>query len=113
MAYEVEIPEGTTVKFNGNEITVKGPKGEVTRPLNMRGITHEMNGNIMKIGCTTGKKEMVGTVTSHLKNSVHGVNEGFVYKLKICYSHFPINTSVAGNKFMIKNFIGEIFERCS
>ncbi len=38
---------------------------------------------------------------------IKGVTEGFVYKMKIVYSHFPIKASVKGNEFIIENFLGE------
>ncbi|HIE14358.1 TPA: 50S ribosomal protein L6, partial [Candidatus Bathyarchaeota archaeon] len=55
------------------------------------------------------KKEaaLVGTIASHIKNMIIGVTEGFTYKLKIVYSHFPISVKVSGDKVLIENFIGE------
>ena len=50
---------------------------------------------------------MVQTFTAHIKNLVKGVTEGHMYKLKICSGHFPMNVSVTGNEFIVKNFIGE------
>lgn len=111
MAYEVEIPDGIEVALKGNEISVKGPKGELRRNVSMRNIRHSMEKGVLKLSSENGKKAMLGTVTAHIKNMVHGVKEGFEYKLKICYAHFPINVSIAGNKVIIKNFIGEKKDR--
>jgi large subunit ribosomal protein L6 len=38
---------------------------------------------------------------------VKGVSEGFEYKMKTVFSHFPIKTSVEENEFVIQNFLGE------
>jgi large subunit ribosomal protein L6 len=38
---------------------------------------------------------------------IKGVTEGFEYKMKTVFSHFPIKTSVEENKFIIQNFLGE------
>ena len=38
---------------------------------------------------------------------IKGVNEEFEYSMKTVFSHFPIKTSVEGNKFIIQNFLGE------
>jgi len=38
---------------------------------------------------------------------IKGVNEGFVYKMKTVFSHFPIKTLVEGDNFIIQNFLGE------
>jgi large subunit ribosomal protein L6 len=42
-----------------------------------------------------------------MNNMIHGVTEGFQYKMKTVYSHFPIKTNVEGNTFVIQNFLGE------
>ncbi len=42
---------------------------------------------------------------------LHGVLEEYVYKLKICASHFPIITTVNGDEFVVKNFLGEKIPR--
>ena len=36
-----------------------------------------------------------------------GVTQGFLYKMRFVYSHFPINVSIAGNTVEIRNFLGE------
>ena len=36
-----------------------------------------------------------------------GVTQGFEYKMKTVFSHFPIKTMVEGNEFIIQNFLGE------
>jgi len=50
---------------------------------------------------------LLGTYVAHLNNLFRGVKEGFVYKLKICSGHFPMNVSIKNDEFIIKNFIGE------
>ena len=42
---------------------------------------------------------------------VKGVQEKFEYKLKVCFSHFPISVDVKGNGATIKNFLGEKIPR--
>ncbi|MCE4602331.1 MAG: 50S ribosomal protein L6, partial [Desulfurococcales archaeon] len=36
-----------------------------------------------------------------------GVTKGFRYKLKVIYSHFPINIKIEGDRFIVSNFLGE------
>ena len=50
---------------------------------------------------------LIGTIKAHTKNMIKGVTEGFEYKMKTVFSHFPIKTSVEGNEFIIQNFLGE------
>jgi large subunit ribosomal protein L6 len=36
-----------------------------------------------------------------------GVQHGYVYEMKIVYSHFPMSVEIQGDQVLIKNFIGE------
>jgi len=36
-----------------------------------------------------------------------GVTEGYSYKMKVVYSHFPIQLKITGTKLEINNFLGE------
>jgi large subunit ribosomal protein L9e len=51
------------------------------------------------------------TVCSHIENMITGVTKGFLYKMRFCYAHFPINvTGVKENNkdiVEIRNFLGE------
>ncbi|TRO43562.1 50S ribosomal protein L6, partial [Candidatus Bathyarchaeota archaeon] len=55
------------------------------------------------------KKEasLVGTINSHIQNMITGVEKGFLYKLKIVFSHFPISVKVQDKVVLIENFTGE------
>lgn len=106
----IEIPEGIEAKIEGNVIKVKGEKGELSRefPLNDIKISKKENRIILK--CSLDKrteKALLGTIKAHIQNMIHGVSNGVVYKMKIVYSHFPINVKVQGNTLIIDNFLGE------
>jgi large subunit ribosomal protein L6 len=53
------------------------------------------------------------TFASHIKNMIHGVQEHYVYKLKVCSGHFPISVKLEKDKFIITNFFGEKIPRTS
>merc|ERR1711935_203400 len=50
----------------------------------------------------------VNTLKSLIENMIIGVTEGFKYKMRLVYSHFPINAQIAkdGSSITIKNFLG-------
>jgi large subunit ribosomal protein L6 len=50
---------------------------------------------------------MVGTFEAHAKNMCRGVSEGFEYRMKVVYSHFPIQLKLQGQRLEIANFLGE------
>ncbi|EGA72337.1 50S ribosomal protein L6 [Vibrio sinaloensis DSM 21326] len=81
----VAIPAGVEVKLNGQEITVKGAKGELSRVLNAAVVVAQEENNL-----TFGPKEGVvnawaqaGTARALVNNMVLGVTEGFTKKLTL------------------------------
>jgi large subunit ribosomal protein L6 len=106
---ELSIPENVTVTIGG-AITVKGTKGEVSRVLKHPRVTLKQEGNVVVLQsskATKREKKTMYTFAAHLRNMFRGVTEGHFYELKVCAAHFPMNVSVSGNVFIIKNFLGE------
>lgn len=108
---EIEIPEGVEAEIVENTITARGPEGENQKKLNFSNkINIEKKGNKILVGCkkaTKTEKRLINTITAHIKNLLQGVKEKFEYKLKICFSHFPITVDIKGEELIIKNFLGE------
>ncbi|MAG79166.1 50S ribosomal protein L6 [Candidatus Pacearchaeota archaeon] len=110
----IEIPEGIEVKIDRNSLSIKGPKGENKKTFNINKIVLEKKDNLIIIGskkATKTEKRMINTITAHINNMIKGVQEEFEYKLKICFSHFPISVEIKGNEAMVKNFLGEKIPR--
>ncbi len=107
----VEIPEGVDVEIEGNTVRVKGPKGEISKKLPIpKGLILRKQDNKVVVEtyfANARKRAMVGTLAAHIKNMIIGVTKGYKYKLKIIYSHFPINLKLEGDKLIISNFLGE------
>ena len=111
---EIVLPEGVNVDLDGSAMKVKGPKGEVNKLFAHPRVSITVDAGkvvLSSLKATKKEKVMVGTFTAHIKNMVKGVQEPFVYKLKICSGHFPMNVSVSGNEVIIKNFLGESVPR--
>jgi large subunit ribosomal protein L6 len=107
---KVAIPKGVTVTIQGSTIDVKGPKGKLSRDFTNPKTKVRMEGDHLVVSCELPRvkdKAMVGTFASHLTNMMEGVTLGFEYHMKIVYSHFPMKTSVKGDKFIVENFLGE------
>ena len=81
----IVIPEGVTITKNGSDITVKGPKGELTRPF-VDIITMNIEGNEVTFTRPNDVKEvraLHGTMRANLNNMVVGVSEGFAKTLEL------------------------------
>ncbi|MBN1544606.1 50S ribosomal protein L6 [Candidatus Woesearchaeota archaeon] len=107
---EIELPDNVEVKVEGRTVTIKGPKGELKRTFNFPGMEIKMEKDLLTImfkNATKKEKTMLGTAYSHINNMITGLTEGHEYRLKICSGHFPMNVSMSGDTFIIKNFLGE------
>lgn len=81
----VVIPEGVTVTQDGNNVTVKGPKGELTRTFSAD-IKMNIEGNEVTFTRPNDSKEMKtihGTTRANFNNMVVGVSEGFQKALEL------------------------------
>lgn len=107
---DLEVPEGVELKLTGKTVEVSGPKGRLARTFDFQKINMGTEGRKILISSDSArqrKKAAVRTVKSHLQNMFKGVTEGFTYKLKVVYSHFPITVKVDGKRVLIQNFLGE------
>lgn len=81
----VVIPAGVEVKLNGNEVTVKGPKGTLTQSFRSElGISVE--GNTIVVTRPDDAKEnrsLHGLTRTLINNMVVGVTEGYKKELEI------------------------------
>jgi large subunit ribosomal protein L6 len=110
IARQVEIPEGVAVSVDGNTVTVKGPKGELSRKLSYPEIEIKREDSILVVNSRVDRKRhraMVGTLAAHISNMVAGVTKGYEYRMKVVYSHFPIQLKAASGELIINNFLGE------
>jgi len=106
----IEIPGDVEVALDGREVSISGPLGRLERDFSHAPIDIELDGNKLTVGIKWPDKKkaaMVGTVRSHIRNMVNGVQKGYTYKLKIVFAHFPMNVKVEGSKVIIENFGGE------
>src|SRR3989338_5362719 len=110
MSEELGLPQGVSASLAGNVLTLKGPKGEAARHISEHTITITAGPSAVSLKATEGgkrDKKLLGSLRAHVLNMVRGVSEGHLYRLKVCYTHFPVNASVSGSRFVVKNFLGE------
>jgi len=110
---EIPIPEELEVSIN-KEISVKGPKGELKRKFKQGNINISLEDNKVVLETRFPQKKdkaMLGTIRSHINNMILGLTEGFNYRMKIVYAHFPMTVKATQNKVTIENFLGERYPR--
>jgi len=81
----IQIPDGVTVTYNNNVVTVKGPKGQLEFQIPNR-IKIEIENNTIAVKRLSDLKtvrQLHGTVRSILDNLVVGTSKGFEKKLEI------------------------------
>lgn len=108
---EITLTDGASVEVEVNKVKVTGNKGELKRVFKVAyniKIQKQDNKIIISSESSDRKtKALVGTIIAHIRNMIKGVTEGYTYKMKIVYSHFPMNVKVDGDKVVTQNFIGE------
>ena len=107
----IDIPDGVEVEIASRVVTVKGPRGSLTRDfkhINMD--LRKVNDKRIRLDLWFANRKQlacVRTVCSHIDNMITGVTRGFLYKMRFVYSHFPINVTLNGDTVEIRNFLGE------
>jgi len=82
----VEIPSGVTITVDGtNNVTVKGPKGELSRSFNPE-ITINVEENVINVTRPSDSKThraLHGTTRALISNMVEGVSKGYEKTLEL------------------------------
>lgn len=93
------IPENVTVTVNGNIVTVKGPKGELSTEIN-ENIAVSVNGNELTVTrANDNVKNFHGTANANIKNMIVGVTEGYQKGLEAVGVGYRF--AVNGNKITV------------
>jgi large subunit ribosomal protein L6 len=81
----VSIPSGVEVKLNGQNVTVKGPKGQLAWEV-MKDVVVAQEDGQLTVGPVRESKDswaMAGTARALIGNMVAGVSQGFEKKLTL------------------------------
>ena len=81
----VALPSGVTAKMDGGQLSVKGPKGELSMPT-LDLVTYDLNDNevsVTPVNQTKRARSFWGMQRTQVQNLVDGVTEGFTKVLEI------------------------------
>ena len=98
---KLTIPTNVTVTINGNELNVKGPKGELNLNIDNLISVEVVDNTVVTKQKQASKRAnvMQGTTNALINNMLIGVSEGFTKSLEAVGVGYRFN--VAGNKITI------------
>jgi len=97
----IPVPDKVTVSLNGLAVTVKGPKGELSRTL-PDGVSISQEGNTLQVNPANDSRrsrERHGLSRTLVANMVEGVSQGFTRKLEIVGVGY--RAAVQGKKLVV------------
>ena len=110
ISHRINLPEGVGASMNGNTVTLAKDGQSLSREFRHHSVEIRQTDSAIEVFCNLPRradKAIAGTWAAHLRNMVRGVDEGFEYRLKAVFSHFPMSLKVEGQNFTITNLFGE------
>jgi large subunit ribosomal protein L6 len=114
MKISIEIPKGYAAKKENKELVISSNGKEIKRELFHPLIDIKITGDKIEIESkkeNRNMKKIIMTFKAHIDNMIRGLKTPFVYKLKICSSHYPMTVKVEGKQVVINNYLGEKIPR--
>jgi len=110
MKMKIDFKEPVKVSLEGQKVTLS--KGDISESeaFRCKDVTFSLEGNSLVLEGHNDKKKtnsIMRTVQKKLDNILIGLNQGYEYKMKVVFSHFPMNIQVSGKHVVINNFAGE------
>merc|ERR1719316_2392288 len=109
----IAIPEGVEVSIRSRVVEVKGKYGSLKRafkhiPVDAH-VTEDGKVSVTMWHGLSKNLSCLRTFCSHVNNMMTGVTKKYEIKMRLVYSHFPINVNVTngGKTVEIRNFLGE------
>ncbi|MBJ29744.1 MAG: 50S ribosomal protein L6 [Euryarchaeota archaeon] len=110
ISHEISLPDGLAVNLEGSVVTLSKDGNSLSREFKHNRVSVRESSDGLEVHCNLprrSEKAIAGTWAAHLRNMVRGMEDGFEYRLKAVFSHFPMTLKVEGNKFTITNMLGE------
>ncbi len=113
---EIVLPSEVSITKQENLITTKGSFGSVQKDFTKMPAIIDLQDNKITIKSRGNRKKdfaLVNTLQSVINNMIKGSSQGFTYRLKIVFAHFPISIKIKGKEIVVENFFGERSPRTS
>ena len=110
ISHSIALPEGASASIDGDIVTISKDGQSLSREFRHHKVEVRTDEGALEVFINLPRrsdKALAGTWAAHLRNMVRGVDEGFEYRLKAVFSHFPMSLKVDGKRFTITNLFGE------
>ena len=110
VTHSIVLAEGVTAELNDDTLTLSKDANSLSRKFVSDRVELFKDGGGITVRCNLPRrveKALAGTWAAHVRNMNKGVSEGFTYKMKVVYSHFPMSLKVEGNHLVVNNYFGE------
>ena len=110
VSHDIELPDGVSASIDGDKVTLSKDGDSLSRTFAHNRVSVKQSDGALQVFCSLprrSEKAIAGTWAAHLRNMTKGLEEGFEYRLKAVFSHFPMSLKVDGDKFRITNMLGE------
>jgi len=108
--HTIVLAEGVTASVAENVITLAKESETICREFVHPRVSAMVTSESIEVYCDLPRRKeraLAGTWAAHLRNMNRGLSEGFEYRLKAVYSHFPMTLKVEGDTLTITNLFGE------
>lgn len=99
----ISVPAGVEVKIDGNDISVKGPKGELSREISAP-ITVSQEDGVITVSRPNDEREsrsLHGLTRTLINNMIVGVSEGYSKKLEIVGTGYRVTAKGSDLEFAL------------
>ena len=96
---KLALPENVQVTVDGNIVSVKGPKGELSTEINENITVSVENNEVVITRKNDNFKNFHGTANANIKNMIIGVTEGYTKELECVGVGYRFQ--VSGNKITV------------
>lgn len=112
----VDLPDGVQARVEKRMLIVKGPQGEVHRPVPLGALEVRPAGKTVTLALKVPSERkkaraLINAWERHVLNMATGVTHGFQARMKVVAAHFPMKVAVKDHAVVIENFLGEKYPR--
>ena len=110
ISHSIALPDGVSASIDGEVVTISKEGESLSREFRHHKVEIRSVEGGLEVFVNLPRrsdKALAGTWAAHLRNMARGVDEGFEYRLKAVFSHFPMSLKVDGKQFTITNLFGE------